>query len=60
VCKGRRHDKRLDNCNRKEGICLKYSCYLFAGAGACASIVALEEGTFLGEQIIQSRWDSDG
>jgi hypothetical protein len=27
---------------------------------ACASILALEEGTFLGEQIIQSRWDSDG
>jgi hypothetical protein len=41
-------------------MCLKYCCYLFAGAGACASIVALEEGTFLGEQIIQSRCDSDG
>ncbi len=60
VRKGRRHDKCLDNCNRKEGICLKYCCYLLQVLSACASIVALEEGTFLGEQIIQSRWDSDG
>jgi hypothetical protein len=50
----------LDNCNRKVGMCLKYCCYLFAGAECMCQHSCPWRGHILGEQIIQSRWDSDG
>ncbi len=48
--KGRRHQNYPDKCNRK----LWHSVNFVGVLNVCASIVVLEEGMYIHEQIIQS------
>ncbi len=57
VSKGRRHWNYLKKCNKKV---LQPDSVTFVGVlNACASILALEEGRCVHQQIVECGWDSD-